>query len=90
MVLAEQMPLPTAKKNFFVIVSMWNRRKGCINEMTRKLDEMHFNLAKGTPKINGLFCVLFQATLLSLKANSKTARIHQNASPRSSGGSFAD
>ena len=45
-----QMPLPKAKKIVPVIVSTWNRRKGCIDEMTRKLDEMHFDFAKGTPK----------------------------------------
>ena len=45
-----QMPLPKAKKIVPVIVSTWNRRKGRIDEMTRKLDEMHFDFAKGTPK----------------------------------------
>ena len=44
-----QMPLPKAKEIVPVIVSTWNRRKGRIDEMTRKLDDMHFDFAKGTP-----------------------------------------
>ena len=44
------MPLPKAKKIVPFIVSTWNRRKSRIDEMTRKLDEMHFDFSKGTPK----------------------------------------
>ena len=66
-----QMPLPKAKKSVPVIVFTRNRRKGHIDEMSRKLDEMHFDFAKGTPKqkldlreIKKLALSMYFATLL--------------------------
>ena len=45
-----QLPLPLAKKILPVIITMWNRAKGRIDEMTRHIDSMLFDLPKGSPK----------------------------------------
>ena len=47
---AAQLPLPHAKKILPVVITMWNRAKGRIDEMTRHLDSMLFDFSKGTPK----------------------------------------
>jgi len=45
-----QLPLPRAKKILPVIITMWNLAKGLIDEMTRHIDSMLFDLPKGSPK----------------------------------------
>ena len=47
---AAQLPLPRAKKILPVIITFWNRAKGRIDEMTRHLDSMLFELPRGSPK----------------------------------------
>ena len=45
-----QLPLPHAKKILPVVITMWNRAKGRIDEMTRHLDSILLDFPKGTPK----------------------------------------
>ena len=47
---AAQLPLPLARKILPVIIMFWNRAKGCIDEMTRHLNSMLFDLPRGSPK----------------------------------------
>ena len=47
---AAQLPLPHAKKLLPVIITFWNRAKGRIDEMTRHLNSMLFELPRGSPK----------------------------------------
>ena len=45
-----QLLLPRAKKIIPAVVAKWNCCKGCIDEMTRHLDETDFIFRRGTPK----------------------------------------